>query len=99
MLKDAEELALMREASRKNDETLRRTIEGLREGMTEREVAAMYNAIGKELGASGPSFDTLICFGPQLRRAAPQLGPTPCSGAATRSSATWGLRGTAIAAT
>lgn len=54
----------MREASRKNDETLRRTIEGLREGMTEREVAAMYNAIGKELGASGPSFDTLICFGP-----------------------------------
>ncbi len=64
MLKDAEELALMREASRKNDETLRRTIEGLREGMTEREVAAMYNAIGKELGASGPSFDTLICFGP-----------------------------------
>jgi len=63
MLKDAEELEMMRISSRMNDETLRRTIEQLRVGMTEREVAAVYNAVGKELGANGPSFDTLICFG------------------------------------
>ena len=46
-----------------NDATLERTLDGIRAGMSEVEVAAMYNAIGKELGAMGPSFDTLICFG------------------------------------
>ena len=63
MRKDAEELERMRAASRMNDATLERTLDGIRAGMSEVEVAAMYNAIGKELGAMGPSFDTLICFG------------------------------------
>lgn len=63
MLKDAEELARMREASRRNDETLRRTLERIQAGMTERDLAAVYDSIAGELGAEGPSFDTLICFG------------------------------------
>lgn len=63
MCKDAEELALMRESSRLNDETLRRTLEQLREGMTELEVGAIYASVAKELGASSMSFPALICFG------------------------------------
>ena len=63
MQKDAGELALMREASKLNDEALRRTIEGLREGMTEAEVAALYLSNARALGGSGCSFDALICFG------------------------------------
>lgn len=63
MLKDAEELALMRRASRLNDETLGRTLDRIEPGMTEKELAAIYESIGAELGADKPSFATLICFG------------------------------------
>ena len=63
MCKDADELALMRESSRLNDETLRRTLAQLREGMTELELGAIYASVAKELGASGMSFPALICFG------------------------------------
>lgn len=63
MCKDADELRLMRESSKLNDEVLRRTIESLREGMTEIEVAAIYEQNAKDVGASGCSFPALICFG------------------------------------
>ncbi len=64
MMKDDEELALMRKASKLNDEITRRTIEGLYEGMTELEACQLYLNNAKELGADGPSFEPLICFGP-----------------------------------
>lgn len=63
MQKDAGELALMREASRLNDEAIRRTIAGLREGMTELEASALYLANARAVGGSGCSFEPLICFG------------------------------------
>ena len=63
MLKDEEEIQLMLESSRKNVEVCRRTQEALREGMTENEVQDIYKEIAAELGASGPSFEPLICFG------------------------------------
>lgn len=63
MCKDAEELQYMRESSQKNAEVCRRTGEALREGMTEIEVQDIYNRIALELGASGPSFTPLVCFG------------------------------------
>ena len=64
MLKDEEELELMRVSSRLNVQDCRRVGEALREGVTEKEMQALYTSIALELGASGPSFTPLICFGP-----------------------------------
>ena len=64
MLKDAEELALMRKSSQLNDAILGRTLDRLTIGMSEQEVASIYVATAKELGADTSAFDTLICFGP-----------------------------------
>ena len=64
MIKDAEELALMRVSSRKNVEDCTRLSEALREGVTEKELQELYKQIAVELGASGPAFTPLVCFGP-----------------------------------
>ena len=63
MLKDAEELDLLRIASRKNDEVLAKTIAGIHSGMTENDVASLYRANAKACGTR-ESFDSLVCFGP-----------------------------------
>ena len=63
MCKDAEEIDKMRASSLLNDRVLERLMGELREGMTELEGAERYLAIAKELGATGPSFEPLICFG------------------------------------
>ena len=64
MCKDAEEIALMREASRMNDEALRRTIAEIHEGMTELELDACYVKNAKAVGGTGSSFAPITCFGP-----------------------------------
>lgn len=64
MMKGEDEIRLMLESSRMNVEVCKRTAEALKEGMTENEVQEIYNKIAAELGASGPSFEPLICFGP-----------------------------------
>ena len=64
IVKDDEELKLMRVSSRKNVEDCGRIAAALREGVTEKEIQSLYNEIALELGASGPSFTPLICFGP-----------------------------------
>ena len=63
LIKDAEELALMRVSSQMNVEVCRRIGEALHEGCTEKEIQTLYNRIALELGASGPAFTPLICFG------------------------------------
>ena len=63
LIKDAEEMALMRTSSRMNVEVCTRIGEALREGCTEKEIQSLYNRLALELGASGPSFTPLICFG------------------------------------
>ena len=63
MCKDAEELALMRKSSQLNVQVCRRTGEALYAGMTEKEGQDIYNRIALEVGASGPSFTPLVCFG------------------------------------
>lgn len=63
MEKGADEIELMRAASRLNDQVLERTMAQLREGMTEAEVGAIYTSIARDLGAQGCSFPPLICFG------------------------------------
>ena len=63
LLKDEDELRLMRESSRMNDEALRRLIPTLRAGESELDVCDRYARIARELGAQGASFEPLICFG------------------------------------
>ena len=63
MCKDAEEIALMREASRMNDEAMRRTLTEIREGMTELDLAACYVKNAKAAGGVGTSFAPIACFG------------------------------------
>ena len=63
MCKDAEEIEIMRKASRMNDEATRRTIEMIREGVTELELSATYTANAKAVGGDGNSFVPITCFG------------------------------------
>lgn len=63
MCKDVEELALMRKASLMNDEAITRTIEQIREGMTETELEAAYIANAKEISGEDISFVPITCFG------------------------------------
>lgn len=63
MVKDAEELALLRESSQKNDIAISRAIEAIQSGAREVDVAQAYQKAARDLGASKPSFSTLICFG------------------------------------
>ena len=62
MLKDAEEIALMRESSRKNDVAIARAMEAVVPGATESSVADAYARAAQELGA-GSGFPPLVCFG------------------------------------
>lgn len=63
LIKDAAFIDLMRASSRANDECLRRLIPTLRAGDTEKQVCRRYADFAEELGALGPSFDPLVCFG------------------------------------
>lgn len=64
MCKDEQEIILMREASRMNDEALRRTMGMLHEGMTELELQEIYLKNVKAVGGAGQSFAPITCFGP-----------------------------------
>ena len=63
LYKDEKELTLMRESSRKNDESIVRAIRRIRAGMTEKQLADIYLEESASQGSSGPSFEPLICFG------------------------------------
>lgn len=64
MIKTAEELNVMREASLKNDVALLHAYSAIKEGATEAEVADAYRTGIKAAGGAGESFDSLVCFGP-----------------------------------
>ena len=63
MIKDAEELRLMRVSSLKNDAATEKTIAAVREGIREDELAALHTRFGAEDGCTGASFEPLVCFG------------------------------------
>ena len=63
LTKDPEELELMRISSRMNVEVCGRIAAQLKEGVTEKEIQALYIQYARELGSPGPSFTPLICFG------------------------------------
>jgi Xaa-Pro aminopeptidase len=64
-VKDERELTAMREAARLGGEALEGALAGLREGVTEREVAVDLELAMRRLGADGVAFDTIVAFGEQ----------------------------------
>ena len=62
-VKDAEEQALMREASRLNDEGMAWLATQVHEGVTEREIAEGLLRAYRRLGSEGFSFDPIVSFG------------------------------------
>ncbi len=63
-VKDETEKALMREASRVNDEVITLAEKQVKPGITELELAEFIEREYKKAGASGPSFNTIVAFGP-----------------------------------
>lgn len=63
LYKDEDEIRRMAESSRKNDETIEAVIAGLRPGMSETDGAERYAREAAARGATGMSFDPLICYG------------------------------------
>lgn len=61
--KDAEEIALMAEASRINDVCMERAMAHVRGGMSELELAAYIDEQFRAEGADGPCFETIVSFG------------------------------------
>ena len=64
MVKDADELAAMREAQRVTDEALLEILNFIRPGLTESEVAARLTYIMARKGAQRNSFDPIVACGP-----------------------------------
>ena len=62
-VKNAEEIEIMKHASVINDTVMERVANFIKEGMTEKEVADFIDAEYLKEGASGVSFDTIVCFG------------------------------------
>ena len=73
-VKDDGELARLRTAVEVGDETLARVLREMHPGRTELEVAARIESWFRELGASGPSFESIVAAGP--RSAMPHTRPT-----------------------
>lgn len=63
MIKDQEEIAFMREASRINDEAMMLLIDALDETFTEKEMESKLLEIYTDLGAEGFSFTPIIAYG------------------------------------
>lgn len=61
--KDAEEIELMRSASRINDKTIDEISNFIKPGITEEELADAVRSTYKKLGAEGVSFEPLVGFG------------------------------------
>ncbi|MCR4955223.1 MAG: Xaa-Pro peptidase family protein [Lachnospiraceae bacterium] len=61
--KDEQEIALMKKASEINDRVIERTRDYIKEGMSEKQVADFIEENFLKEGATGTSFDTIVCFG------------------------------------
>lgn len=62
--KNDEEIEIMKEASRINDRVMEMVTDYIKEGMTEKQIADFIDNEYMKAGASGTSFDTIVCFGP-----------------------------------
>ncbi|HUC39152.1 MAG TPA: Xaa-Pro peptidase family protein [Candidatus Acidoferrum sp.] len=62
-IKDREEIELMRKANKIVMKAFAGIQSHLKEGVTEKQTAEMFNDIMKRNGADAPSFPTIVCFG------------------------------------
>lgn len=74
MVKDDDELALITEAIRRNDEVFVAATDGLSAGTTERELAWRIDRTMRDLGNDGNAFATIVATGPHA--ANPHHAPT-----------------------
>lgn len=74
MVKDAEEIAAIRASVEVNSQAFERVLKGVKEGVTEKEIAAELEYQQILMGAEGKSFETIVAFG--KRGALPHANPT-----------------------
>jgi Xaa-Pro aminopeptidase len=74
MIKTAEEIAAIRRSVITNSEAFARTVNNIRPGMSESELAAELEYQMRKLGADRPAFETIVASGP--RSALPHAHPT-----------------------
>jgi Xaa-Pro aminopeptidase len=74
LVKDDGELATMREAARMAEQSLRDVLPLIKPGVKENDLAAEIEYRMRKMGASGPSFDTIVASG--KRGALPHAQPT-----------------------
>lgn len=73
-VKDEHELELLRQSTRLNERVFQSVYQTIEPGMTEREIALALDLTMREMGAEGPSFDTIVAFGTHAAR--PHAVPT-----------------------
>jgi Xaa-Pro aminopeptidase len=64
-IKDASELATMRDAAGLISKVFQRVVRSVKPGLTELQLAGRIDYSMRELGASGPSFETIVASGPR----------------------------------
>jgi len=74
MIKDEHELDVLRQSTRLNETVFQSVYHTIEPGMTEREIALALELTMREMGAEGPSFDTIVAFGTNAAR--PHAVPT-----------------------
>ena len=74
VVKDAYELDRLRASTRLNEAVFQSVYNTIEPGMTEREIALALDLTMREMGAEGPSFDTIVAFGTNAAR--PHAVPT-----------------------
>ena len=73
-VKSEKELSLLRKSTRLNEKVFQSVYNTIEPGMTEREIALALELTMREMGAEGPSFDTIVAFGTNAAR--PHAVPT-----------------------
>lgn len=74
LIKTSDELRLLKKSTRLNEQVFKLVYNTIEPGMTEREIALAIELTMRELGAEGPSFDTIVAFG--TNAAKPHAVPT-----------------------
>ena len=77
VVKTEEELGYIQKASKIAERAYEKLLPQIKEGQTEREVAALLDYLMKRLGADGNSFDTIVAFGAHAAVPHHATGDTP----------------------
>ncbi|MGE4559243.1 MAG: M24 family metallopeptidase [Desulfobulbus sp.] len=74
VVKDERELELLRRSTALNEKVFQSVYQTIEPGMSEREIALALELTMREMGAEGPSFETIVAFGTNAAR--PHAVPT-----------------------